>query len=331
MKRLYILLLVAFAAISCAKQQQATTVIDGFAQGTTYHFVLKTTDTVGLQHQIDSLFEAVNNSMSIYKPGSLINRLNDNQTDTLDAYIIENITIARTVSKQSDGMYDITVKPLAEAWGFGAKERKSNPNIDSLLEFVGIDKIAIDGNRLVKSNPSAQIDLNSIAKGYTVDLLARLMDSRGIGEYLIEVGGEIYAKGKNAQGNDWRVGIDVPKDGNMVPGQEFQTIITIGDIGLATSGNYRKFFIDEKGKKVAHTINPKTGLGEPTDVLSATVLAPTTALADAYGTMMMALGLEKSKEFLVAHPDVEAYIIYSAQGENFGIYCTDKMKERIVK
>lgn len=172
------------------------------------------------------------------------------------------------------------------------------PNVDSLLRFVGYRKIAVDGGRLRKEDPRMQLDLNSIAQGATSDYIAAYFDSLGLTDYIVEVGGEIFCRGSNAEGKPWRVGIDRPAEGNVLPGADLETVIGLSGQGLATSGNYRKFYTDDKGRKIVHTINARTGEPVISNLLSVTVVGPTATLADAYGTVCMILGLEKSKEFL---------------------------------
>lgn len=306
--------------------------LNGFALGTTYKFTISMPDTTGLQQSIDSLFEGVNNSMSIYNPGSLLNRLNRNETDSLDRYIAYCIETAARVSELSGGEYDITLKPVVDAWGFNADERQHDPDIDSLMEFVGYRSIAIDGGRLVKEDPRTQIDLNSIAKGYTVDLLAELVEAYGAGDYLIEVGGEISARGVNAKGHPWRIGIDKPLDGNNVAGAVRQANIQLGTGALATSGNYRKFYIDDQGRKVVHTISGTTGMSRPGNLLSATIIADRCALADAYATMCMAVGLERAREFLKENDGrVNGYLVYSNDRGEFETYVSEGLQRKIVQ
>ena len=187
------------------------------------------------------------------------------------------------------------------------------PNVDSLLQFIGYDKIRIDGCRLVKKHPSVQIDLNSIAQGATADYVARWLDSLGWKDYLVEVGGEIFARGHNAKGGLWRVGIDKPIEGNVIPGAQLQVRIGISNRGLATSGNYRKFYTDSLGRKIVHTFDARTGAPVISNLLSATVVARTAAQADAYGTLCMVMGLNESIRFLESRPDLEAYLVWSGR------------------
>ena len=226
------------------------------------------------------------------------------------------------MTRTSGGFYDVTVAPLVEAYGFAGKERVKSVNVDSLMEFVGIDKLSVQGNRLVKSDPRVRIDFNSIAKGYVVDMAARALENMGIKEYLVDIGGEVRCQGRNPKGGAWRVGIETPYDGNNTPGESIQQVISLTDCAMATSGNYRRFYLDEQGNKVAHTIDPRTGKSAVTDLLSATVIAPTCAEADAYGTMFMAMGTQRAIELAkeLAKEGVMVYFISSGEDDSYEIY-----------
>ena len=305
--------------------------MDGFALGTSYHFIVNAADTTGLRRQVDSLFEAADASMSVYRRGSLLNRLNANETDSVDTHIARCIEIARQVSELSGGVYDITVKPLTQAWGFTGQDAQFRPNVDSLLQYVGYKKIRIENGRLIKERPEIQIDLNSVAKGYIVDLMGQLMSSRGAKDYLVEIGGEVVCRGKSSRGGNWVVAVDKPSDGNYVPGADVQVKLSFSGKGLATSGNYRKFYYDADGRKIVHTINAVTGESSPGNLLSATALAPDCATADALGTAMMALGLERSEELLRSHPEYSGYLIYSGNDGNYEIFMSESVKKMIVE
>lgn len=331
MKRIFLTVLLAVSLTACKTDKYIATTVDGFALGTTYHIVALADRKLELQARIDSVLNAANMSMSIYNDSSLVCRLNRNETDSMDRFITDCVETAYKVSVESGGLYDITIKPLTEAWGFAAKEKTSNPNIDSLLQFVGYEKIKIENGRLIKENPNMQFDLNSIAKGYTVDLVAEFLAGLGIENYLVEIGGEIDCKGLNPSGKPWGVAIDKPIDGNFTPGENVQVVLEITDIGLATSGNYRKFYTNEAGEKIVHTINPKTGVSEISNLLSATVLAKNCTLADAYGTMMMAIGLDESIRILESRDDIMGYLIYTDKNGNFQTYCSPTLEKQIRK
>lgn len=311
------------------KSGQELTVIDGFAQGGTYHIVVKSDRPREIKHEIDSLFQVVDNSMSLYNPNSLLSRINRNETDVLDPFIIDCINTAQQVSVLSDGLYDITIKPLTSAYGFAGDSVVQHPNVDSLLPLIGYQKISIQEGRLVKADPRMQLDLNSIAQGATSDFIASYLEKQGIHDYIIEIGGEIFCRGTNALGEPWRVGIDRPTEGNITPGADLQVVIGLSGQGLATSGNYRKFYTDDQGRKIVHTINPKTGQPVISNLLSVTIVASTAAWADAYGTMCMVMGLEASKTFLATHPQIQAYMIYSDEAGNYQTYVTPSLQQMI--
>ena len=265
-------------------------VVDGSMLGTTYHIVAET--SLSNEHIFEEMqrinLDAIT-SMSIFNHNSLLSRINRNETDSVDIHIARNIEIASKINALTP-RYDITVKPLVEAYGFAAKNREAKPNIDSLMQFVGYSKFTLYGNRIIKSDSRLQIDLNSIAKGYIVDLIAEWLESQGVANYIVEVGGEIRAKGVNAKGIAWRVGVDTPFDNNQTPGKYQQRIVQISGAALATSGNYRRFYYNENGERISHTINPQTGHSQTTTLLSATVIAPRCATADALATAFMASG-----------------------------------------
>ena len=263
-------------------------VVDGTMLGTTYHIVAETElSNKQIFEEMQRINSQANASMSIFNSQSLLSRINNNQTDSVDIHIARNIEIASKINALTP-RYDITVKPLVDAYGFAAKNREAKPNIDSLVQFVGFEKFRIENGRIVKSDARVQIDLNSIAKGYVVDLIAEWLDSKGCENYIVEVGGEICAKGVNAKGIAWRVGVDTPFENNQTPGLHQQKVVQISGSALATSGNYRRVYYNEQGERISHTLNPQTGHSQTTSLLSATVIAPRCATADALATAFMA-------------------------------------------
>ncbi|MFI3282215.1 MAG: FAD:protein FMN transferase [Rikenellaceae bacterium] len=262
--------------------------------------------------QIDSVMKS---QMSIFDPNSIISQINRGECDSLTHDMIYNINLADSVSKLSGGVYDITVMPLVEAWGFARKEALEQPNIDSLLEFVGYEKISIVGGRLQKQDPRIRLDFNSIAKGYTVDKVAQKVAQMGAENYLVDIGGEINSRGVNSHGEGWRIGVESPIDGNMSDGEYLQRAIQIPPQStmraMATSGNYRRFYISHDGEKICHTIDPTSGHSRVSTLLSATVIAPTCALADAYATMFMAAGSNGAMELAKSIEGIEVYFIFS--------------------
>ena len=303
--------------------------INGEALGT---FVQVKCNTTLPAESISNIIQEVDQeskmSMSIFSSSSLLSRINNNQTDSLDCHIERNIALARRFSELSDGVYDITIKPLTDALGFGMKEAQHRVNIDSLLEFVGYELITIEEGRIHKADSRVAIDLNSIAKGYTVDLIAERLEALGIADYMVNIGGEIRCRGNNIQGERWSIAIETPYDGNMAM-DSFEKIVRIANRAVATSGNYRRFYLTEDGQKVAHTIDPKTGRSVVSSLLSATVIAPTCAEADAAATMFMALGATDSAES-IAQQCHEAfgwdyYFIFAGE-DDYCIVCSEQLK-----
>ena len=314
--------------VSCNSRREEYVRVEGAMLGTFFQ-VSAATELPAEQiydrmMHIDSVAKA---SMSIFDENSLLSRINRSETDSLDDHILYNLTLAEKIYKISGGVYDVTVKPLVEAYGFAGKNPDFKVNVDSLLEFVGYDKISVRDGRLVKSDRRVQLDFNSIAKGYVVDLAAEALEQWGIENYMVDIGGEVRCKGVNPKGMAWRVGIETPFDGNDVPGAYIQQVLSLNDCAMATSGNYRRYYIDNQGRKVAHTINPQTGQSAITDLLSATVVAPTCAEADAFGTMFMALGKERAIELAreLESEGVMVYFITSGEGDEFEIYYSKQL------
>ena len=307
--------------------------VDGVMLGTTLHVVA---DVRGVSPQelyaaAMELDREAKASMSIYDSASLLSRLNRNETDSVDRHIAFNLHLADSIGALSDGRYDVTVKPLVEAWGFAGKERVERPNVDSILEFVGREKVRVENGRLVKEDPRVQLDFNSIAKGYTVDLLAALVEKYGAENYIVDIGGEVRCRGVNRQGNPWRIGIETPFDGNMSNGEYLQKRVRLHDGGLATSGNYRRFYLDGEGNKVAHTIDPRTGRSAVSCLLSVTVAASTCAEADALGTMFLAMGADDALAAAAAMPGMKVYFILAGDGDEYEEYVSPAMEALIMQ
>ena len=284
----HFVILVAVLLVGCGGNKPQYRTLNGSILGTTFRIIAETTLPIEqISTEVQRINEEANNSMSIFNATSLLSRINNNETDEVDIHIARNIEIAGKVNALTP-RYDITVKPLVEAYGFAAKNREAKPNIDSLVEFVGFDKFRLEGNRIIKEDSRLQIDLNSVAKGYVVDLIAEWLDKQGSENYIVEVGGEIRAKGINTKGIAWRVGVDSPFDNNNSPGEHQQRVVQISNSSLATSGNYRRFYYNAEGERISHTLNPQTGRSHTTTLLSATVIAPRCATADALATAFMA-------------------------------------------
>jgi thiamine biosynthesis lipoprotein len=306
--------------------------VDGQMLGTFLHIVAQTDEEPSeIYSRMMTLDSVAKRSMSIFDENSLLSRINRGETDSLDANIAYNIELARKVNIESGGAYDVTIKPLTSAYGFARENREHRVNVDSLLEFVGMDKIRVEDGRLIKADERVQLDFNSIAKGYTVDLAAQELEKMGVENYIVDIGGEVRCRGVNDKGGAWRVGVETPFDGNNNVGAHVQQVISLTDCSMATSGNYRRYYLDEQGRKVAHTIDPHTGKSVITDLLSATVVAPTCAEADAYGTMFMAMGLERAVNVAreLEQSGVMVYFIAAGEGDNFEVYYSSKLAPAI--
>lgn len=324
--------LVSFTIISCNKPAPKYVRVEGQMLGT---FMLVSAQThlpsSEIYQKMMYIDSVAKKSMSIFDNESLLSRVNRNETDSLDEHIIHCLELSRRVSAVSDGSYDVTIAPLVEAYGFAGKERQAEVNVDSLLEFVGIDKVRVESGRLVKDDSRLRLDFNSIAKGYVVDMAAQELECLGIENYLVDIGGEVRCRGVNDKGGAWRVGVETPFDGNNDVGAHVQQVISLTDCSMATSGNYRRYYLDNEGRKVAHTIDPHTGKSVITDLLSATVIAPTCAEADAYGTMFMAMGLERALNVAreLEQSGVMVYFIAAGEGDNFDVYYSAKLAPAI--
>ncbi len=285
----------------------------GGALGTSYSLTYLSDKQLDFQKEIDSVFDAVNQSMSTYIPNSDISKINrGDSTLVVDAMFRDVFELSKEINEKTDGYFDPTVGILVDAWGFGPGEQMEldSVRIDSLLDFVGFNKVTLtDENTIGKSHPGIHFDFNAIAKGYTIDRLARLMDNKNIQDYLLEVGGEVVAKGSNTiKEKAWVVGIDDPQMGET---RKLKILITLKNRALASSGNYRKFRMDTlTGKKYVHTIDPKTGFTKNANTLGVTTLADTCAKADAYATAFMAMDLEEAIKLLTSQRELEAYIVY---------------------
>lgn len=319
--------------VACQPKKSEYFKISGFAQGTTYSITYENTTNQDYSEAIDSILKAFDKSLSIYDSTSIISRMNNNDTTArADDWFLDVFNKSAEVYKMSDGAFDITVGPVVNAWGFGKgpELKHDTAYIDSLLQFVGMDKVKLDGRKLVKKFPGVKLDVNALAQGYSVDVVCNFFKSKGIPNYLVEIGGEVRGKGTNAKGKLWQIGIDRPKDDNMTPGADLQAIVQIDNKALATSGNYRAFYV-ENGVKYSHEINPKTGFPSRNTLLSTTVVCDDCVTADAYATAFLVMGLEKSKELLKKLNGMEVYFVYSNPEGKYEIYYSDGMKKMIVE
>ncbi len=307
--------------------------IGGETQGTTYNITFEYKKGKDLKAEIEAVLKDFDNSLSTYDPSSIISRVNSNDSSVVvDQKFIKVFQDSKEINGKTDGAFDITIAPIVNAWGFGFTPGMDVDSaiIDSLLVFVGMDKIRINENKVEKDYPSVMLDVNAIAQGYSVDVVAEFLEGKKVKNYMVEIGGELKCKGLNPKGEDWKIGIDRPIDGNITPGANLQAIVAIKAKALATSGNYRKFY-EKDGVKYAHSINPKTGYPVLSRLLSTTVLADECITADGYATAFMVMGLEKSIEFLSAQTELDAYLVYSDEEGNFKVYSTPGMKDYVVE
>ena len=279
------------------------------------------TGTEDLHDTIMTCLSGVDGSLSMFNPQSTISRINRGETDSLCAYLAEILPMAHSVSEATDGAFDITVAPLVNAWGFGFKSGQlpTDAQVDSLRTLVGYKGINFAEGRIYKANPGTVIDLSAIAKGFGTDQVANLLLEHGVKNFMVEIGGEIVTRGNNPKGKAWHIGINRPVEDSTGTNNEIQEVIEVHDRAMATSGNYRNFYITEDGRKVSHTIDPSTGRPVQHNLLSSTVLAPTCAIADAFATSFMVMGMEKAKEVVEAHPELQVYFVYT---DSTGAYRT---------
>lgn len=331
MKNIIYYAFISILLISCNQKEESIYIFfDGFTQGTTYHITYESPDSINYKEEIEHLLAEFDTSLSTYNTESVISKINRNQSNKTDYYLNTVLQKSKEVYENTDGAFDITVAPLVNAWGFGFKnkEKMTDEKVDSILQFIGFNQISFNDSIIEKKDPRVMIDMNAIAQGYSVDVVADFLEKKGVTNYLVEIGGEVKTKGVNPDQKAWRIGIDKPVENNFIPGADLQAIIQLNNQSLATSGNYRKFY-EENGVKYSHTINPKTGYSVNHTLLSATVIAKDCITADAFATAFMVLGLEKSYDLVMSIEGLEAYFIYSDDEGNYLVKSTPAMKEII--
>lgn len=304
---------------------------EGRIFGTTYHITYQSDDN--LKKEIEETLKAVDQEFSMFNPQSTVALINEGKRPTLSDDFLEVYQLAQQVNEESDGAFDITVAPLVNAWGFGFKSQQmpNNHQIDSLRRLVGMEHVSLagaKGSQYVRfQRPRMMLDFSAIAKGYGTDRVARLLMSHDVANFMVEIGGEVYAKGNSEKRLPWRIGVSKPVDDPDNDAQELETVLNVTNQAMATSGNYRNFYY-KGGRKYAHTIDPKTGRPVQHSLLSATVLAPTCAEADAYATSFMVMGLDKARQVLERKKQLKAYFIcQNAQG-GLSVWKSEKLDER---
>ena len=322
MKRLAILLILAIGVASCS-QQPKKIVLEGLAQGSYYAITYFDVQNRNFQHEIDSIFHAVDMSVNLWVENSIISKVNRNEEVALDSIFIDNFRIAQEAARLSDGYFDPTISPIVAAWGFSYKNGDTlTPQlIDSLRTLVDYRKVRIENGHIIKDNPAITLDFNAIAQGYTSDLIASFLESQGVVNYLVDTGGEIMTKGGKPNGQPWIVGIEKPAD-NENSEQVVQTRIAVRDKGVVTSGSTRKY-VERDGKRYSHCINPKTGYPVEHHVLSVTVTADNATWADALASICMVMGLEQSLPLIESMDGVEAYYIFINKNGKLETFATE--------
>ncbi len=324
----FILVIVAIL-ISCSGQEP--TVVEGEAQGTYYRVCYY--DNRDLRPQIESMLQAFDQSASLWVDSSLLRRLNDNQTDSLDAILDEMLRQSLYIYEYTGGAFDCRVGRLVQAWGFSFKTR-SEPDSLQLAEMLQAahSGLSVENGRLVKENPATELDFNAIAQGYSVDLLSKMMDSMGVANYLIDVGGEVIARGAKPGGNPWRVGIERPA-AERYDAPDVQSVIKLNNASVVTSGSYRKYY-ERDGVRYSHTIDPITGQPVRHSLLSVSVVEDECWLADAMATAYMVMGLDSALSFIATHPNQPGtgavMFIFDDDG-TLKTYETEQFKTLVIK
>lgn len=323
------LLFLIVGLLSCEKEPQTSyQKLDGFAFGTSFNISFEALESQVTESDIDSLIYVMNKSLSTYIPNSDISKINKGDTTIIvDALFQEVFEKSAKIYRETDGAFDPTIGTLVNAWGFGpgnSLSQMSQEKVDSLLVFVGFDQIYLKEGKLIKNHPETYLDFNANAKGFAVDVIGRFLESKEISNYLVEIGGEIRARGLNSKNQSWRIAIEKP---NFDGSRSFQTIIALEDESIATSGNYRKFKIDSlSGEKYAHTIDTKTGYPSKSNLLSVSVIATLDcADVDAYATAFMAMGLERTKAFLEKRKEIKAFLIYDDGESGLKTFATENL------
>ncbi|MBP3849576.1 MAG: FAD:protein FMN transferase [Prevotella sp.] len=322
-----VLLIVGTVLIIRQQQSMPYQKCSGLIFGTTYHVTYQYDDD--LHAEVVAKLKEVDAALSMFNEQSTISKINNNEAVKPDKMFLDVFQLAQQISQDTQGAFDITVAPLVNIWGFGFKhgQEPTTHAIDSLRQFVGYQKVSYNGKTIQKQDPRIMLDCSAIAKGYGTDVVARLLDEKGITNYLVEIGGEVVTRGISEKRVPWKIGVTKPTDDTLHVGNDLQTVLNVTDKAMATSGNYRNFYY-KGGRKYAHTIDPKTGRPVQHNILSATVLCNQCAKADAYATAFMVMGLDKAREVLERNPDLMVYFIYDDKGVN-KVWYSPSLKDKI--
>lgn len=342
------------AAVACGTETSSTAPnglkyqkTEGETMGTTYHITYADSVEIELKTRIDSLLVSLNNEVSTYIATSFISKFNHSKSGIpligenkkpIAPHFFANLQKSKEIFEKSGGAFDPTVMPLVNYWGFGYTEHLAITSVDTILvdslrkNYTGFEKVVMTKRDnityLEKANAGVELDFSALAKGYGVDAVALFLEKNGITNYMVEIGGEVRGRGKNERGTGWVIGINTPSETAHVT--DFQSKIRLVDRSLATSGNYRNYY-EVNGQKYSHTINPKTGFPERSNLLSATILAPDCMTADALATTCMVLGLEKAMELVLTMSGIDGYFIFGDTLNNFGMEYTSGIDSLLVK
>lgn len=334
MKKILSILLLSIFVISCTQIQDSTYIeLNGRAQGTTYQIKYEAPNGKNFKDDIEAIFKRIDLSMSTYVPTSLISTVNKGDTLVhVDTLFLEVLDRSIEIANESNGDFDPTIGPLVSLWGFGFEEVRQDVNremVNDRLERVGYKQIEIKGDS-VRIPEGFQIDFHAIAQGYTVDYIADYLEGYEVTNYMVEVGGEVRARGVNQKDKVWRIGVDKPSE-EMDPEGRFQFILELDNKALATSGSYRKFWVDEEtGERYSHTIDPKTGYPARNRLLSVSIISDSSMDADAYATVCMVRGVEGCKDFLNSKDNLEGYLVYDVDPGNWTTFTTEGFEQYIV-
>lgn len=307
---LFVLISILYSFTSCSNKGEYYD-----ESGTVFHtlYRIKYQSPTLLTNKIDAELQQFNLSLNPFNPNSIIAKVNRNEDVEVDTWFTEVFNKSLEVSQKTDGIFDITCAPLINLWGFGFSKMDSVTPlmVDSIKKFVGYQKVKLVNNKIVKDDPRLLLNCSAIAKGYACDVIARLMEREGVENYMIDIGGEIMMKGVNPNGQYWRIGINKAEDDQLGINKDTEDTVQLGKKGaIATSGNYRNFYIKD-GKRYSHTIDPRTGYPAEQSILSATIVADDCMTADAYATAFMAMGVDTAKKIAASLPEIEYFIIYA--------------------
>ncbi|PKP11563.1 MAG: thiamine biosynthesis protein ApbE [Bacteroidetes bacterium HGW-Bacteroidetes-4] len=330
MRYLVIALFVSILISSCT-QKPSYIKNEGYVFGTTYHFTYES--KTNYEPELKALLNEFNRSLSTYDPNSIISRINKNDTLVVaDSFFIQCFEKSMEISKLTDGAFDLTVAPVVNAWGFGFDESKKADSalIDSLMHFVGYEKVVLKNKKIIKQFTGTMLDASAVAKGQGVDVAANYLEKQGIQNYMVEIGGEVRVKGINASGSLWKIGIDKPIEDPTASNRELQDVILLTNKSMATSGNYRQFY-EKDGVIYSHTINPKTGYPARNSLLSTSVIADDCMTADAFATAFMVMGIDKSIALSKELDYLDVYFIYADSLNTLQVYASEPFKNLIAK